>query len=668
MKNSLARIADSLSFRIALASSLSLAVVVAVVVVAMVSRLQRSTIEDHQRREDEETARLAIVLSRFGRDLQRSLEVVSSQLDRATLGRQYEVGRILEARPVLRSLFSNVFVASADGRMLAFGDEHGVRKLEFNLAGRSFFEQTIKERRPTISDPAPGRLSGTPVVVLSHPLQDGDGVYGLLGGGLRLTSRDLLAELVDRRTEDRNALIVVTDSRGVIIAHPQPDMLLKTLDHEPRLSKAFAAQQAAKSRLPGQVLSRSQPGEIVSAVDVAGTRWSVWRTRPADELLAPTKAATRMAVAWATVLVLSMTLIALLLLMWLLRPLKLLTQRSQHLFNGVLPANEGWPDATGEIGRLSAVLKKASLERETLEGRNSVLLRRLASVMAASPIGIAFTRHQRFELVSKEFCRQIGRPESEMLHQPARIIYADPADYATLGAKVGEAFRAGQPFVGVLRMVRGDGSTFWGRLSGNPVDSSDATAGTIWCLTDVTEEKAAQEELEWTATHDALTGLFNRRAFVGYAERVASDSSRTQPAALIAIDLDHFKPINDLSGHAAGDAILRVVAAAMQTAVRAHDFVARVGGDEFAVVLTGCEETAAQRVAESLLSAVSNVALDWEGKTLSVGASIGVAVISPQGETFESWLERADSASYAAKRAGRGCIQLALPEVAKTAD
>ena len=184
----------------------------------------------------------------------------------------------------------------------------------------------------------------------------------------------------------------------------------------------------------------------------------------------------------------------------------------------------------------------------------------------------------------------------------------------------------------------------------------------------MTEEKAAQEELEWTATHDALTGLFNRRAFVGYAERVASDSSRTQPAALIAIDLDHFKPINDLSGHAAGDAILRVVAAAMQTAVRAHDFVARVGGDEFAVVLTGCEETAAQRVAESLLSAVSNVALDWEGKTLSVGASIGVAVISPQGETFESWLERADSASYAAKRAGRGCIQLALPEVAKTAD
>lgn len=210
-------------------------------------------------------------------------------------------------------------------------------------------------------------------------------------------------------------------------------------------------------------------------------------------------------------------------------------------------------------------------------------------------------------------------------------------------------------------MVRGDGSTFWGRLSGNPVDPSDATAGTIWCLTDVTEEKAAHDELEWTAAHDALTGLFNRRAFVGYAERVASDSSRTEPAALIAIDLDHFKPINDQSGHAAGDAILRAVAAAMQAAVRAHDFVARVGGDEFAVVLTGCEETAAQRVSESLLSAISSVALEWEGKSLSVSASIGVAVISPQGETLESWQQRADSASYAAKGSGRGCVRLAPP-------
>lgn len=655
----LTRLTGSLKLRITLASTVSLAVVLAVVMAVLVSRVGQTTLENSQRREQDEAARMALVLSRVVHDLRRSLEVVGKQLDRGILSREAELNRLIEARPVLRGLFSNVYVASAEGRLLSYFDDAGMRSLDFNLMGRAYFERTVKERRAVISDPVPGRLTGTPVIVLTYPLQDSLGVYGVIAGGLRLTSRDLLAGLVDTKTSDRDALIVVTDRRGVVIAHPHRDRLMKTLADEPRLSGAFAVWSKAGSQVSARTLSDGQPGEVVSTAVVDEADWIIWRTRSAKELLAPARGAQQEAIRWSVILVVAMSFITAALLTWLLKPLQMLTIRSQHIFDGSVAAGQGWPKAAGEIGRLADVLQRASEDRAKLEGRNTELLKQLTSVMASSPVGIAITRHQQFELVSTEFCRQLGRAESELLHAPARIIYANPDDYATLGAQVGAAFKAAQPFVGVLHMVRGDGSTFWGRLSGNPVDPMDPTAGTIWCLTDVTSEKTAHEELEWTATHDALTGLLNRRAFMAQAERLVADHPKSLPSTLIAIDLDHFKPINDLGGHAAGDAMLRAVASAMQHSVRANDVVARVGGDEFAVLLAGCDRTAATRVAQSLLAAIAEVGLDWEGQTFKVSGSIGAAGLYEHSDSLKAWLERADAASYAAKAAGRGCVKLA---------
>ena len=195
------------------------------------------------------------------------------------------------------------------------------------------------------------------------------------------------------------------------------------------------------------------------------------------------------------------------------------------------------------------------------------------------------------------------------------------------------------------------------RLRARPVDTADPSAGTIWTVTDISEQKLAREELPWTASHDPLTGLANRRAFERRAEALVKGLPVTLPAAIIYIDLDFFKPVNDQGGHAAGDAMLVAVAGAISSAVRASDLVARPGGDEFAVLLERCSSVAALHTAEHIRAAIAAVLLDWEGRQFKVTASLGVASLSADTATLGSWLARADAACYAAKAAGRGLVR-----------
>jgi diguanylate cyclase (GGDEF)-like protein len=154
--------------------------------------------------------------------------------------------------------------------------------------------------------------------------------------------------------------------------------------------------------------------------------------------------------------------------------------------------------------------------------------------------------------------------------------------------------------------------------------------------------------------HDSLTGLSNR---VEFQERLreAFLKSRhlSRPAAVIAIDLDRFKAVNDTGGHAAGDAILLGVAEACRGAVRTSDTVARLGGDEFAVILENCGDTHADPIARQLLHALNPLAIEWDGQSYSVNASLGLAMTSAVMTDEKDWLESADKACYQAKKSGR---------------
>jgi diguanylate cyclase (GGDEF)-like protein len=164
-------------------------------------------------------------------------------------------------------------------------------------------------------------------------------------------------------------------------------------------------------------------------------------------------------------------------------------------------------------------------------------------------------------------------------------------------------------------------------------------------------EQTRVKELEASAETDALTGVFNRRGFDRELKRSLAYVKRYWTrAALMVVDLDGFKPVNDRHGHAAGDVILKAVAARLSASVRASDTVARLGGDEFGLILWNLSEADAASKAWALEAAVAETVLEWEGARVSVGASIGFAMLGPSDELADI-LAKADHAMYARKSA-----------------
>jgi diguanylate cyclase (GGDEF)-like protein len=191
-------------------------------------------------------------------------------------------------------------------------------------------------------------------------------------------------------------------------------------------------------------------------------------------------------------------------------------------------------------------------------------------------------------------------------------------------------------------------------------DAEGAVSGVVVVLHDATESMARDRELSHRAAHDPLTGLTNRFEFERRLDECVERYRHIQrPAMLLLIDLDRFKAVNDTSGHAAGDEVLRRVAQTLTSAVRDSDTVSRLGGDEFAILLTHSDPARAEIVGAKVLRAVADLSVEWNGTKHTVGASIGAASLRPELSTRAEWVAAADRCCYEAKRAGRGQMRVA---------
>ena len=190
-------------------------------------------------------------------------------------------------------------------------------------------------------------------------------------------------------------------------------------------------------------------------------------------------------------------------------------------------------------------------------------------------------------------------------------------------------------------------------------DRNGAVIGAVIVVHDVTQERRLKRALSYQATHDALTGLINRREFdVRLRDALTLAQRGERHSSLLYVDLDQFKVVNDTCGHQAGDRLMRDVTSLLRARVRTQDTIARLGGDEFGILLDGTSVAQAGRIAESVRRAIHNYRFVWAGSTLNVGASIGVVEINRETDSVASVLSAADIACYAAKEGGRNRVHL----------
>ncbi|HVS33722.1 MAG TPA: EAL domain-containing protein [Thermoanaerobaculia bacterium] len=195
-------------------------------------------------------------------------------------------------------------------------------------------------------------------------------------------------------------------------------------------------------------------------------------------------------------------------------------------------------------------------------------------------------------------------------------------------------------------------------------DANGHIAGAIGLIRDITERKTAEQQIEFQAYHDSLTALANRRLFQEHLTlALALAQRRSRLIAVLFLDLDHFKVVNDSLGHSVGDELLKIVGARLKSAVREGDTVARVGGDEFTIVLQDLQhKDDAVIVAEKVLRTIAEP-VDVSGHRLYVTTSIGITTFPDDGDDAETLIKNADNAMYRAKAEGRNTFHMSTQEL-----
>ena len=209
-------------------------------------------------------------------------------------------------------------------------------------------------------------------------------------------------------------------------------------------------------------------------------------------------------------------------------------------------------------------------------------------------------------------------------------------------------------------LISRDGSQYCIEGSAAPIrDEQGSILGFVLVFRDVTQKRSLTSQLSWQANHDRLTGLVNRYYFEKkVVDALESAQVENKRHILCFLDLDQFKVVNDTCGHRAGDELLRQISRVIQQQIRSADTLARIGGDEFAIMLYQCTLKQAKAIAEKIRQAIEDFRFIWEDKSFGIGSSIGIVQIDCNSFNLESILSAADVACYAAKYKGRNRIQV----------
>jgi diguanylate cyclase (GGDEF)-like protein/PAS domain S-box-containing protein len=307
-------------------------------------------------------------------------------------------------------------------------------------------------------------------------------------------------------------------------------------------------------------------------------------------------------------------------------------------------------EADAKIKQLTTALTAARSELDTYRDE----LQRTQNALRAVADGLAIVNLQgRISSLNPVATHMTGWTEEESLGQPlSEIVRFTDARGRSVDV-LAEGFSSGR--AQIVSLCRRDGHVILVDGAVAQVHDPDMQViGTVVTFRNVTAAARMTRELAFHANHDPLTGLHNRRAFESHLQRaVASATELGCCHCVLYFDLDRFKGVNDGAGHVAGDELLRQLALLLRRQLREHDSLARIGGDEFAVLLENCNAKRAVQVAEKIRSAIAGFEFGWDTRVFRIGSSIGVVDFADGTLSAAQIMEIADRMCYAAKAGGR---------------
>lgn len=601
--------------------------------------------------------------------LEYEAQLVADQLSRELAERQRVLARLaddiaiddpelasqLQRQQPLLALFDRLMVFDAEGRPVADWPPFPEGGPEINY--RPYFKHVKAFRRPHVSEPYRGGETGIDQVMVIHPLLgDGGEFLGILGGNTRLRDGKAFLNLRGRRLGKAGHLMVAT-ADGQVISHPNDAWLTRWLpgpDTHPLVEQALLGWE-------GSGESNTLDGEPALAAfrQVWPASWVVAVYLPLAQLQAPVDRYAR-ELRWVGT---GSVVVMLPMLWWLLglglRPLYRLERQIGRVGQGKaerLELNTGMVELQQVAEAFNRVEEGRHEAMESLVAREAFLM----SVLASSPVGMFLTDPRGQVNYLNPALTGLSGISPEDYRPLAWLRRVHPEDRSLFLEGWRQALLPSGTLTQLYRFRRPEGDWRWFEVHASRVSGGGRVLGYVGLVQDITDRHQREQRQRWEAEHDPLTRCLNRRGFVRRLKAACELSRRKadHTLALVMLDLDHFKVVNDSAGHAVGDELLQKVAAVLGDAMRDEDAVARLGGDEFAMLLPGASNEAAREIAERVRQRL--VAIDFRhgGRRFPVSASLGVAFFS-EDDNDVSLVERADKASYRAKQEGRNRVVMA---------
>lgn len=575
----------------------------------------------------------------------------------------------------LLTLIDDFYLFSPQGVLLVDWPVAAGRR-GLDMSDRDYIQRAMQQSKASISKPILGRSTKQPIVVISVPLRNRLGqLVGILGGVVNLKKTLLLKPLYTTKIGQTGYFYLVGPER-LTIMHPDQSRLLQPVTNS---GENPALDRALDAGFEGTLESTNSRGlqGLFSFRQLPHTGWVLAAVLPSDEAFVAVNALRwRTSLLTAFSLVLAMAVV-LLFVRRFTRPLENLTNflKSTH----TLETPPVLTHSCQETDRLSAAFsqfveqQKAAQEelaQASAQAKAANEDLRIAATAFESQEGMFITDANSVILrINQAFTDITGYTSEETLGQTPSLLQSDRHD-AAFYAAMHESLREHDTWQGEIWNRRKDGAVFpeWLTIS-SVKDEQGQLTHYVATLTDISERKEAEEQIQLLAFYDPLTKLPNRRLLLDRLQQALASSARTQhTGAMLFIDLDNFKMLNDTLGHDKGDLLLQQVAQRLTSCVRQGDSIARLGGDEFVLVLEDLEKnptdaaTQVKTVAEKILS-VLNQSYELADHTYHNTASIGITLFSDHLSTADELMQHADLAMYEAKKAGRNTLRFFDPHM-----